>query len=133
MTERPAYKTIVDYWINSGYTLRYTGGLVPDVFQIFIKRHGIVTNFVSKGHGPKLRYIYIYIDYKIRYLYEAAPLAYLMEKAGGMSYTPDGQCSMLDTFISGYEQRSELALGSANEVLRIKNEFGQEKVIAKEL
>merc|ERR1712129_611051 len=29
----PEYKELVDYWMENRYTLRYTGGLVPDVCQ----------------------------------------------------------------------------------------------------
>jgi sedoheptulose-bisphosphatase len=71
-------------WIKKGYTLRYTGGLVVDVYQIFIKGHGIFSNFLSAKYPCKLRV-----------LYEAAALGFLMEKAGGMTITT-GQGSLLD-------------------------------------
>jgi sedoheptulose-bisphosphatase len=38
------YREAVVDWIKRGYTLRYTGGLVVDVYQIFIKGHGIFSN-----------------------------------------------------------------------------------------
>lgn len=41
-----------------GYTLRYTGGMVPDVSQIFIKGHGIFSCCASKNHKAKLRVLY---------------------------------------------------------------------------
>lgn len=28
----PQYKKCIDYWIDNGYTLRYTGGMVPDIY-----------------------------------------------------------------------------------------------------
>ena len=31
------YKALVDHWIAERYTLRYTGGLVPDLYHILIK------------------------------------------------------------------------------------------------
>lgn len=31
------YRDLVNWWIAERYTLRYTGGLVPDVYHIFIK------------------------------------------------------------------------------------------------
>jgi Fructose-1-6-bisphosphatase, C-terminal domain len=31
------YKALVSYWIDNKYTLRYSGGLVPDVYHILIK------------------------------------------------------------------------------------------------
>ena len=26
-----AYREVVDYWIHNGYTLRYSGGMAPDI------------------------------------------------------------------------------------------------------
>lgn len=45
-------------WIKKGYTLRYSGGMVPDVGQIFIKGNGIFSNLGSKNHKCKLRALY---------------------------------------------------------------------------
>lgn len=44
--------------MQNGWTLRYTGGLVPDIGQIFIKGHGIFANIASKSHKSKLRVLY---------------------------------------------------------------------------
>ena len=33
----PGYARLVEYWQSSQYTLRYTGGLVPDVTQLLVK------------------------------------------------------------------------------------------------
>ena len=40
-TERKDYLKLVNYWIENGYTLRYSGGMVPDVNHIFLKGEGI--------------------------------------------------------------------------------------------
>lgn len=53
--------------MQSGYTLRYTGGMVPDIYQIFIKGEGIFTTVGSKSHPAKLRV-----------LYEVAPMSFLV-------------------------------------------------------
>lgn len=47
VNENQAYDKVVTAWIRKGYTLRYTGGLVPDVGQIFIKGHGVLSNIGS--------------------------------------------------------------------------------------
>lgn len=47
VNDNAAYHKIVDAWIAKEYTLRYTGGLVPDVCQIFVKGHGIISNVSS--------------------------------------------------------------------------------------
>ena len=38
--DNPEYEKLVSYWLGEKYTLRYTGGMVPDVFQIIVKEKG---------------------------------------------------------------------------------------------
>eukprot|EP01022_Parablepharisma_sp_SALTPOND_P008003 TRINITY_DN135057_c2_g1_i1.p3 TRINITY_DN135057_c2_g1~~TRINITY_DN135057_c2_g1_i1.p3 ORF type:complete len:318 (-),score=36.40 TRINITY_DN135057_c2_g1_i1:101-1054(-) len=106
-TENKGYKEVVDYWLNSGYTLRYTGAMVPDIYQIFIKGEGIFSNMISSKFPAKLRF-----------LYETAPFAFLVEAAGGRS--TDGTKSLLDTTVEGYEMKGPIAVGSKTEVERIE-------------
>ena len=105
--ELTAYSELIDYWMESRYTLRYTGGLVPDVCQQFTKRQGVFANPTSKSSPAK-----------IRLAFEAAPFGYLVEKAGGKSSDGVTGCSVLDVVISGIDQRTALCLGSAKEVDR---------------
>jgi len=103
----PGYKKLVDHFMDNRYTLRYSGGLVPDVYQQFTKGQGIFTNPTSENSPAKLRLAF-----------EAAPFGLLVEKAGGK--TSDGVTgnSILDVQINGVDQRTALALGSKNEVER---------------
>ncbi|KAL8454924.1 hypothetical protein Emag_001290 [Eimeria magna] len=99
-----AYNELVQEWMKKRYTLRYTGmcfvapqglssraqtcfmrrrGLGPDVYQLFVKGHGIFCNPASTGAPAKLRV-----------LYEVAPIALLVEAAGGSSSY--GNSSALD-------------------------------------
>jgi sedoheptulose-bisphosphatase len=87
------YREAVVEWVKKGFTLRYTGGLVVDVYQIFIKGHGIFSNCGSQKHKCKLRA-----------LYEAAALGYLIEKAGGKTITAGGG-SLLDYVSQNYDDR----------------------------
>ncbi len=96
------YREAIVGWISRGLTLRYTGGLVVDVYQIFIKGHGIFSNCGSKNHKCKLRA-----------LYEAAALGYLIEKAGGSTITA-GKGSLMEYEVQGYDDRLSFAMGSAN-------------------
>jgi fructose-1,6-bisphosphatase len=50
---------------------RYTGGMVPDVFQIIVKEKGVFTNVTSPSTKAKLRI-----------LFEVAPLALMVEQVG---------------------------------------------------
>ncbi|CAD8044316.1 unnamed protein product [Paramecium primaurelia] len=98
-----AYREVLEYYFHNGYTLRYTGGMAPDICQIFLKEIGVFSLFGDEKNPCKLRY-----------LYECAPLAFLIEKADGKSF--NGQSSVLDTVINGYEQKSEIAVGSAEDI-----------------
>lgn len=105
----PGYKKLVDYYMTNRYTLRYTGGLVPDVYQQFTKKMGIFINPTSEKSPAKLRLAF-----------EAAPFGLIVEKAGGM--TSDGVTggSILDVQITSVDQRTAFICGSANEVRRFQ-------------
>merc|ERR1712176_953193 len=107
----PGYKKLVDHFMDNRYTLRYSGGLVPDVYQQFTKGQGVFSNPTSEASPAKLRLAF-----------EAAPFGLLVKKAGGL--TSDGVTgnSILDVEITGVDQRTPLCLGSANEVKRF-NEY----------
>jgi sedoheptulose-bisphosphatase len=101
------YQDLVNYWMKERYTLRYSGGLVPDVYQQFTKRQGVFSNPTSKNAPAKLRIAF-----------EAAPFGLLVEAAGGK--TSDGVTggSILDVKITAVDQRTALCIGSADEVDR---------------
>jgi sedoheptulose-bisphosphatase len=103
----PEYGGLIDYWMQNKYTLRYSGGLVPDVCQQFTKKQGVFANPTSKASPAK-----------IRLAFEAAPFGLLVEKAGGK--TSDGVTgnSILDLEITGIDQRTPLCIGSSKEVER---------------
>ena len=65
--DNPAYQRLINYYLGEKYTLRYTGGMVPDVFQILVKEKGVFTNVTSPTTKAKLRI-----------LFEVAPLALLV-------------------------------------------------------
>ena len=119
-TELSWYQSIVQYYMNQRYTLRYTGGLVPDLYQQFTKGMGIYMNPVSQKSPAKLRLTF-----------EVAPVALLIERAGGMtsdcstggtdssSDTADiSITSILDLPITSIDQRTAFCGGTANEVQR---------------
>mmetsp|Transcript_30823 Transcript_30823/g.66155 ORF Transcript_30823/g.66155 Transcript_30823/m.66155 type:complete len:390 (-) Transcript_30823:116-1285(-) len=107
--DNPEYAKLVNYWIDNQYTLRYTGGMVPDVFQIIVKEKGVFSNVISPSTKAKLRL-----------LFEVAPLALLVEKAGGAS-SCDGKCvSGLDVNVDVHDQRTQICYGSVGEVKRFE-------------
>ncbi|KAI3438745.1 hypothetical protein D9Q98_001164 [Chlorella vulgaris] len=102
-SDNNAYRQLVLHWMSERYTLRYSGGLVPDLHHILAKGGGVFCNPTSPTAPAKLRC-----------LYECAPLALITEAAGGSSH--NGQGSALDAVLSAHDQRSPLCLGSADEV-----------------
>lgn len=105
------YKKLVDYYLENRYTLRYSGGLVPDIFQQFTKGQGVFSNPTSPTSPAKLRLAF-----------EAAPFGLLVEKAGGKSSDGVSGGSILDVVINGVDQRTALCIGASNEVDRF-NEY----------
>mmetsp|Transcript_46337 Transcript_46337/g.107866 ORF Transcript_46337/g.107866 Transcript_46337/m.107866 type:complete len:421 (+) Transcript_46337:78-1340(+) len=116
--EVDGYAKLVDYYMTNKYTLRYSGGLVPDVCQQFTKTQGVFINPTSKASPAKLRLAF-----------EAAPFGRLVELAGGKTSDGVSGSSILDVKIEAVDQRTALAIGSANEVDRF-NELVLEKAMA---
>jgi len=107
--DNPAYNRLFNYYLGEKYTLRYTGGMVPDVFQILVKEKGVFTNVSSPSSKAKLRI-----------LFEVAPLGLLIENAGGASSVDGKAMSALDLPITAYDQRTEIAYGSVDEIRRFE-------------
>ncbi len=93
---------------NEGYKLRYSGGFVPDINQILIKKGGVFT-YPALKHNP---------NGKLRLIFELQPMAFLMEQAGGMA--TDGRRSILSIQPETLEQRCPIYMGSRYEVEKAK-------------
>jgi fructose-1,6-bisphosphatase I len=85
------------------YSSRYIGSLVADFHRTLLKG-GIFLYPPTAG----------YPNGKLRLLYEANPLAFIAEQAGGMA--SDGKQSVLDIEPENIHQRTSLILGSREEV-----------------
>lgn len=107
VVDTPAYYKMMDIWLREGLTLRYSGGMVPDIHLMLVKGAGIFTNI----GGSK------YPQGKLRLLFECGPFAYLMEQAGGAS--SDGQRSILDVSVRDIDQRTPIIIGARKEVRRV--------------
>ena len=91
MKYNKGYRECIQYWCKNGYTLRYSGGMAPDCFHVFMKGEGVFSSVSFPGK----------VKPKLRFLYEVAPIAFLSEKAGGSS--SDGIKSILDVECTGYD------------------------------
>lgn len=85
------------------YSSRYIGSLVAD-FHRTLLRGGIFLYPPTQPHPQG----------KLRLLYEANPIAFLAEQAGGLA--TDGQRSILDIRPDSLHQRTPLVVGSREEV-----------------
>ncbi len=105
--ELPWYNTLIQTWISKGLTLRYSGGLVPDLFHILAKGQGIVTNFPS----PKAKA-------KLRLLFEGAPCALILHYGGAevwaVDFTGKELQPLLQVPIKGLEDRIGIIMGSSD-------------------
>jgi fructose-1,6-bisphosphatase I len=103
---------------HDGYTGRYSGALVGDFHRILLQGGVFLyPGTVKKPEG------------KLRLLYESAPLAYLMEQAGGRATT--GTQPILDVTAEKLHQRTPLIIGSREDVALVES-FIQERMRIRE-
>ncbi len=100
--------------LGKRYNMRWVGSMVADVHRILM-RGGIFlypldSETISRGG-------------RLRLLYEANPMAWLIEGAGGRSTT--GTMRILDVEPSDIHQRVPVILGSAEEVKRVEDWYGR--------
>ncbi len=90
------------------FNMRWVASLVADVYRI-LTRGGVFLYPLDNKDPNK--------PAKLRIMYEANPMAFIIEQAGGACST--GRERVLDIKPSGIHQRIPLILGSKNEVERI--------------
>jgi fructose-1,6-bisphosphatase I len=93
---------------KDGYKLRYSGGFVPDINQILIKKGGVFT-YPALKKSPQG---------KLRLLFELQPMAFIMEQAGGLA--TDGNQDILSIKVENVNQLSPIYIGSVTEVQMAK-------------
>jgi fructose-1,6-bisphosphatase I len=101
----PWFRNYIDHVKNlpKPYTARYIGSMVADVHRTILYGGVFAYPMDTKNTTGKLRY-----------LYEAAPMAFLIEQAGGIATT--GTQRILDIDPSKLHQRVPVFLGSAEEI-----------------
>ncbi len=98
---------------HEGYTARYSGALVGDIHRILLQ--GGVFLYPGTLKDP---------EGKLRLLYESAPLAFLIEQAGGSAST--GLQPLLEVIPKHLHQRTPLIIGSKEDVALVES-FIQER------
>ncbi len=102
----PEHQKFIEALENDGYKLRYSGGFVPDINQVLIKKGGLFT-YPALLKSPQG---------KLRLLFELQPMAFIMEQAGGSA--TDGKTDILSLKVENIDQRSPIYIGSVTEVQR---------------
>ncbi|NEQ28913.1 MAG: class 1 fructose-bisphosphatase, partial [Microcoleus sp. SIO2G3] len=93
---------------HEGYTARYGGALVGDFHRILFQGGVFLyPGTVKKPEG------------KLRLLYESAPLAYLIDQAGGRAST--GTQDILDIVPDRIHTRTPLVIGSKEDVALVES------------
>jgi len=101
------YQRYLDWAQGNGYSSRYVGSMVADVHRILLK--GGVFFYPPTAKAAKG---------KLRLMYEANPMAMLIEQAGGKALVAPGQ-RILEVQPEDIHQRTPVILGSADEVDRV--------------
>jgi len=99
---------------EKNFNMRWIASLVADVYRILTR--GGVFLYPYDLRDPKK-------PNKLRLLYEANPMAFIIEQAGGACTT--GRERILDIKPTGIHQRVPVILGSKNEVERIVGYHGK--------
>jgi len=115
----PNHLKYVEFLEDSGYKLRYSGGFVPDINQIVIKKGGLFT-YPALKKSPQG---------KLRLLFELQPMAFIVKSAGGLA--TDGRDPILDIPVKDLHQRSPIYIGSTYEVKKAYEFLNEEKGISR--
>lgn len=99
---------------TNGAKLRYSGGFVPDINQVLIKRGGVFMypHLTDLPHG------------KLRLLFELNPMAFIVEQAGGAASTGKGR--ILDLQPDSIEDCSPIFIGSKQEIEKLEQFIAEE-------
>ena len=97
----------------SGYRLRYSGGMVPDLHQILVKGGGLFS-YPSTSDNP---------NGKLRVLFEVLPFALIFEAAGGEAIDEKGR-PLLELTVTHPHARTPCFFGSHYEIAMLKEAYG---------
>ena len=100
------YQRYVEWANGSGYSMRYAGAMVADVHRILMKGGVFLYPPTASAQSGKLRL-----------MYEANPMAMIIEQAGGLACA--GTERILEIEPTALHQRCSVILGSTEEVERV--------------
>lgn len=106
----PRHRKFIDYLEDEGYKLRYSGSFVADVHQ-YLKYGGMFSYPAFKGHEMG----------KLRLLFEANPLGFIVTEAGGR--ISDGERDILTIMPEKIDHRVPIYIGSKGIIERMEEMF----------
>jgi fructose-1,6-bisphosphatase I len=96
------------------FNMRWVASMVADVHRILTRGGVFIYPWDAREPGK---------PGKLRLMYEANPMAFLVEQAGGMA--TNGERRIMDIVPSALHERVSVMLGSRNEVARV-SEYHQQ-------
>lgn len=109
----PAHEEVIRYCDDHGFKTRYSGSFVADCHQLLV--YGGIYTYPALKKSPKG---------KLRLLFEANPLGYIISQAGGA--ITDGYQSPLDIVPETVHQRTPIYIGSAGIIRKIEEIFREQ-------
>jgi len=110
----PGVEKFAKHLETNGAKLRYSGGFVPDINQVLIKRGGVFM-YPHLADAPAG---------KLRLLFELNPMAFLVEQAGGAA--SNGKQRILDIEPECADQRAPIFIGTP-EAVELAEKFIREE------
>lgn len=104
---------------NKDYNMRWVAAMIADVHRILVRGGVFMYPFDTKIAGKAG---------KLRLMYEANPMSFIIEQAGGAS--TDGVQRIMDIEPTGIHQRIPVVLGAKQEVEYIKSLHDQAGILA---
>ena len=98
------YQRYLDWAQGNGYSSRYAGAMVADVHRILLKGGVFLYPPTEKASQGKLRL-----------MYEANPMAMIIEQAGGKAFAAPGR-RIMDIQPTAIHQRAPVILGATDQV-----------------
>lgn len=96
---------LISHFIEQRYTLRYSGGLVPDIAHALSKGNGVYVSPVNDKSKAKLRR-----------LYELTPVALVVECCGGVAIDPADGREVLGRVVLDCDERGGIVCGTGDDV-----------------
>lgn len=104
------HKELIDSFFNNGYRLRFSDSLCLDTHQILFKKGGLYSSPATAS----------YPEGKLHTIFEAFPIAYIIEQAGGRAINGKGT-RILNMTTTDINAKTPIFFGSINELEIVEN------------